>query len=53
MKSGFSVREFIYFILRFFYSETFDASALAIPQFNARGTLTGDDEQTFHLNWRI
>lgn len=53
MRSPLSVREFVFFLLHFFYSEQFDAHALASPRFGGVSTLSGDEERAFHVNWRL
>jgi hypothetical protein len=50
MRSAITALEFIYFLIRFFYSDEFDAST--ITAFLGPSTLSEDEEKAFHLNWR-
>jgi hypothetical protein len=53
MRSAISIREFIHFLLRFLYSETFDARELARLAFSGASTLSVEEERGFHINWRL
>jgi hypothetical protein len=52
VRSSISVREFVAFLLRFFYADRFDHSALARPSFSQQMTLSDEEEESFHLGWR-
>jgi hypothetical protein len=52
VRSSISVREFVAFLLRFFYSDRFDHSVLARPSFSGKMTLSDEEEGSFHLGWR-
>lgn len=51
MRSAISVREFVHFILRFFYSAQFDSS-LVETGFEGGSSLSDDEQLSFHINWR-
>lgn len=52
MRSPFSVREFVFFLLKYFYSDQFDAVKLALPSFPTVASIAHEEEKAFHLNWR-
>jgi hypothetical protein len=52
LRSAITVKAFINFLIRFFYSSQFDP-ALVRTDFGAGSTLSEDEEYSFHLNWRI
>lgn len=52
MRSAITAREFVHFLLRFFYSAHFDAK-LVEANFEGSSSLSDYEQQSFHLNWRI
>jgi hypothetical protein len=52
MRSAITVREFVNFLLRFFYSGHFESSFVEAG-FDGASTLSDAEQRSFHLNWRI
>lgn len=52
MRAALNVKDFMYFLMRFFYAQQFDVSSMQ-PNFTGPSTLSQDEERSFHINWRI
>lgn len=52
MRSAITVREFVNFLVRFFYSTQFDPEIVG-TRFEGASTLSDEEQQSFHINWRI
>jgi hypothetical protein len=52
MRSAITVREFVNFLLRFFYSTHFEPTFIQ-ASFEGASTLSDEEQRSFHINWRI
>ncbi|MGO8908852.1 MAG: DUF2290 domain-containing protein [Bradyrhizobium sp.] len=52
MRSAITVKEFVNFLLRFFYSSQFE-STLVETNFAGPSLLSDEEQRSFHLNWRV
>ena len=52
MRAAINVREFVYFVLSFFYEPTFSRAICGQIDFNEIATITEGQKSMFHINWQ-
>jgi hypothetical protein len=52
MRAAITVKEFVHFLLRFFYSSQFEAT-LVETNFEGASMLSDEEQRSFHINWRV